>query len=284
MLEPGGLHVLEQPFSTTFAAISALAISAKAASCVEQICAIYPYDARLELRRHLQRHVDVLAPHARCQAIDRIIGQLNRFLGSAESHRCENRAEDFLLRDDRRRMHIAQKSRGEIETPRGQHNLRLPAGRAIRHALCHHAFDAIQLHARDDGADIDRLIERGSDAQGAHALANLGHQRLRDALLHEQARTRAAHLSLVEPDSIDETFDRAVEVGIFEDDERRFPTQFERKAFVACGGRVANRASHFGRPSERNLIDIRMPHQRLAGRPVSGNDVDDSGGQCRFLA
>jgi hypothetical protein len=105
-----------------------------------------------------------------------------------------------------------------------------------------------------------------------------------NAFLHQQARTRAAHLSLVEPDSVDQAFDRAVEIGIFENNERRFPSQFEREAFVACSRRAADRASNFGGSGERDLVDVRMLHQRLAGRAVSGHDVDDSRGQSRFLA
>ena len=194
----------------------------------------------------MQRDVDVLAPHARRQAIDRVVGQLDGLLRSAERHRGKNGAKDFLLRDDRSGMHIAQKSRRVIETARRQRNLRLPAGRAFRDALRHHALDAVQLHARDNGADIDRLVERRTDAQAAHAVANLRDQRLGDAFLHQQARARAADLPLVEPDSVDQTLDCAVEIRIFEDDERRLAAEFEREPFVACGGRAADRASNFG--------------------------------------
>ena len=105
-----------------------------------------------------------------------------------------------------------------------------------------------------------------------------------NAFLHQQARTRAAHLPLVEPDSVDQAFDRAVEVGIFKNDERRLAAQFEREALVAGGGRAANGASDFRRSGERNLVDIRVLHQRFAGRAIAGHDVDDARGQSCFLA
>ncbi len=54
------------------------------------------------------------------------------------------------------------------------------------------------------------------------AIKRLGH-----AFLHQQPRPRAAHLPLVEPDRVHQTFDRGVEIGVVEDNERRFAAQFE---------------------------------------------------------
>jgi len=109
-----------------------------------------------------------------------------------------------------------------------------------------HALDAIELNSRDDGADVDRFVERCSDTQLAHAIANLRDQGLGNALLHEQARTGAADLPLVEPDSVDQAFDGAVEIGVFEDDERRFAAEFEGEPLVAGCGCAADGASDFG--------------------------------------
>ena len=44
----------------------------------------------------------------------------------------------------------------------------------------------------------------------AHAVANLCDERLGDALLHQEARSGTTDLSLIEPDPVDEPFDRAV--------------------------------------------------------------------------
>ncbi len=120
--------------------------------------------------------------------------------------------------------------------------------------------------------------------QRAHAIAHLRDERLGDALLHQQARTGAADLSLIEPDAIDQAFDRAVEVGVFEDDERRFASQFEREPLVAGRGRAADGASHFGRAGEGDLGHVGMLHQRFAGRAVAGDNVDDSWRQSNFRA
>jgi len=91
------------------------------------------------------------------------------------------------------------------------------------------------LHARDDSADINGLIERGTHAKRVHAVLNLADQFIGDALLHQQPRTGAANLSLVEPDAVDQAFDGAVEVRVFKDDEGGFPTEFEGEFFCECG-------------------------------------------------
>ena len=91
-------------------------------------------------------------------------------------------------------------------------------------------------------------------------------------------------MSLVEPDAVNQTFDGAVEIGVFENDERRLAPEFERKPFVAGRGRTANGASDFGRTRERDLLDVRMLDQRFACRAVSRNNVDDARRQPGFLA
>src|ERR1700721_4879292 len=103
-------------------------------------------------------------------------------------------------------MHIAQQSGGEVE-PTGRHlDLRLPTGCAFGNSLIHETTNAFQLHRSDDGANIDSFVQRRTDAERAHAAPNFFHKRLRDAFLHQQTRTRTANLSLIEPDSVDNSF------------------------------------------------------------------------------
>src|SRR5580692_3604163 len=114
-------------------------------------------------------------------------------------------------------MHIAQQSGGEVE-PTGRHlDLRLPTGCAFGYSLIHETTNAFELHRSDDGANIDRFVQGRTDAERAHAAPNFFHERLRDAFLHQQTRTRTANLSLIEPDSIDQSFDRTVEISVLKD-------------------------------------------------------------------
>ena len=167
------------------------------------------------------------------KAISRVVGQLDGFAGRAESHRGEHRAENFLLRNDRSGMDIAQQRWRKIKPPRRHRDLRLPAGCAFGNALIHQSLNALQLHARHNGADVDGFVQRRSYPQRAHAIANLGDQRFGNALLHQQPRTRAANLPLIQPDPVDQTFDGAVEIGILENNEWRFAAQLQRKPLMA---------------------------------------------------
>src|SRR5579859_7693338 len=181
-------------------------------------------------------------------------------------------------------MDVAEKSGREIEAAGGHGNVGLPAGGAFGDALIDEALDAIELDASDDGADVDGFIERRADAQSVHAIANFGDERLGDAFLHQEARTGAADLALVEPDAIDEAFDGGVEVGVLENDEWRFAAEFEREFFVAGGGGFAYGAADFGGTGEGDFVDVGMSDQGFACGAVAGDDVDYSGREIDLLA
>ena len=82
--------------------------------------------------------------------------------------------------------------------------------------------------------------------------------RLGDAFLHEQARAGAADLALVEPDGVDHALDRAVEIGVVEDDEGRLAAELQRQLLAGAGGRLADDAADLGRAGEGDLVDVRM--------------------------
>src|SRR5204862_5219956 len=80
VLEPLQLHVLEQTFSSAFPAVTALAISSEAASCIEQIRAIHPNHTGLDLCCDLDSDIDVLAPYERRQSVDGVVGHVHPLL------------------------------------------------------------------------------------------------------------------------------------------------------------------------------------------------------------
>src|SRR5689334_10525418 len=105
------LHVLPHPFPTALSPEPALAIPPKPRRRIEQIRRIHPHHPALELRRNVQREVDVLRPYTRRQSIRSVIRQLHRFRWRTEGHRHEYRAEDLHLRDRRRRLNIREQRR-----------------------------------------------------------------------------------------------------------------------------------------------------------------------------
>ena len=69
---------------------------------------------------------------------------------------------------------------------------------------------------------------------------------VRHAGLHQKPRSGAADLALIEPDGVDDPFDRAVEICVVKHDVRGFPAELERQSFAAAGGGFADAATHGG--------------------------------------
>jgi hypothetical protein len=101
--------------------------------------------------------------------------------------------------------------------------------------------------------------------------------------LHQQARSRAAHLPLVEPDRVDDPLDHAVEVRVLEDDERALAAQLERQLLAAARRRASDDAPTSVEPGERDLVDVRMVDDRRAGGPSPVTTFSTPAGQPRLL-
>ena len=65
-----------------------------------------------------------------------------------------------------------------------------------------------------------------------------------DTLLDQQSAACTAHLPLVEPDRVNQTFDRAVDIGVIKDDIGGFAAQFQCQRLTHRGS--ANFAADFG--------------------------------------
>ena len=101
-------------------------------------------------------------------------------------------------------------------------------------------------------------------------------QAISHCLLHQQPRSCAAYLPLIEPNCINQAFYRAVKIGIIKHDEGGFSPQFKSELFAAACGGLANFAPHIGGSGKGNLIDIRVVHQMLAHGAIAGDDVYNS--------
>src|SRR5713101_7238862 len=181
LLKPCRLEILAQAFAASLSAKAAFAVATKPAGGVEQIRAIDPHDAGFQLCGDVQRHIDAFAPHASGQAVNGIVGEFDRLTWRAEGHRRKNGTENLLLSDYRTWMNVAKQRRRKIQSTCWQPSIPVP-------------LDAFELHARDDRSEVDGLIERRADTQRVHAVLNLADPLLRDAFLHQQARTGTTQL------------------------------------------------------------------------------------------
>ncbi len=142
-------------------------------------------------------------------------------------------------------------------------------------------LDPVKLHRVDNGTHVDALVQRVADAKLVHAGLEARMESVGKALLNQQTGARATHLPLIEPDRIDQSLDRAVDIGILEHDERRFAAQFKGEGDAASRSRRADLAPDLGGTGKGDLVHIRC-RDHLAHSAVSGHDVDHPVGQARL--
>ena len=279
MTGPGGLlcgQIFVHAFLAALAAEAAFAEAAEAARRIEHVGAVDPHHAGLQLRRDVHREVDVLAPHRSRQPVTRVVGKLDGLFRRTEAHRGKHRAENFLLRQYVGGSHAGGERRKMEPAGRGQLEVGLPAGGALPGALGDQTLHPLELAAVDQRADVGVLVERAADAQPRHPRLHLGDEGIGDAFLDEQPRSGAADLALVEPDPVDQSFHRAVEVGILEDEEGGLAAELQRELLAGTRRRPADDLAHLGRAREGDLVHAGMVDDRGAGARAARNDVDDA--------
>src|SRR5208282_6320380 len=106
---------------------------------------------------------------------------------------------------------------------------RLPTGRAFRDTLCYELFDSLQLDRGNDRANVDPFVERIAYAKIFHPAPEFLDDFCSDPFLHKEAAARAADLTLVEPDRVDDPFDCSIKIRVFKNDKRGLATQFQRE-------------------------------------------------------
>ena len=143
---------------------------------------------------------------------------------------------------------------------------RRPALRALGLPGVAELADARELLGRVDRADVGVLVERIAEAQRRHARLQLGDDLIGDRLLHEQARARAADVSLVEEDAVDDALDRLVERRVVEDDVGGLAAELEAQALGRAGDAALDQLADLGRARERDLVDALVLDQRLPDR------------------
>ena len=260
-----GDAVLEEALAAALAAEAALAIAAEARSGVEQVGRIDPDDARLDAGRDFERAVDVLRPHRRRKAVARVVGERDRLVGRAEGHGDQHRAENLLARQDRSRLDPGDQGRG-IEAAAIRAGDRPPA--RTRAPPRPPSRISRSMRSSWTGATIAPTSVDLSSGSPTRSLAmrarSFAVKCVRDAFGRQQPRARAADLPLVEPDRVDDALDRAVEIGVLEDDERRLAAELERQLLAGSRGRLADGAADLGRAGEGDLVDAVVRDERRA--------------------
>jgi len=163
----------------------------------------------LILSRQMQRPRNVLAPHARRESITVLFASFNRFLGVGNVSPPSNGPKTSCCAT----LDVGCTHCSTASADKKNHALAAPVFGPAQQVAPRgrpgpHLFDAVQLHPRYDRLRCRRLVERcPARCYACSFIANLRHQR--SAMLSASAAaTRAADLPLVEPDSIDQAFNR----------------------------------------------------------------------------
>src|ERR1043165_8121101 len=99
-----------------------------------------------------------------------------------------------------------------------------------------------------------------------------------DFVLHEQSRTCDAGLTAGCEDACNRASDSIFHDAIVEDDVGRLAAEFEDHWFQMAGGRLIDAFSRLPAARERDLGDLGMGGDRLAGLGTEArDDVEDAG-------
>ena len=201
----------------------------RTASWIEFVVRVSPNHAGLELLREAENLRAFVRPNSRAEPVHRVVGFFDGFVRRAERENRKHGTENFFARDAARLRDAREESRCEPKTFLRKHARR---GITIRFALAdlHELFDFLELHLRVDRADVGVLVERIAEPQRRHAIAKLANDDVVHALFDEQARARAAHVTFVEINSFDDSFDGLIDGRVREDDVRGFSAELEREA------------------------------------------------------
>ena len=236
----------QHAFAPALTAKAAFTVTAKAGGGVEDVGGVHPHHTGFDLGRYVQRQIDVFRPDRGGKAVAGVVGQFHRLVRRTECGERGHRAKDLDLGENVGGGDIGEETRREEAAYDWKVALRLMQDGALGLPLRHQTLDAGQLHRIDDGAHVGGFVQRIADPQFRQPrLQTVGEDR-GEAFLHKDAGAGAAHLPLIEPDRIDDALDRAINVGIGENDEGRLAAQFQCQLLGRPGGHLADLAANFG--------------------------------------
>ena len=145
-------------------------------------------------------------------------------------------------------------------------------------ALLNVPHDTVELELRHLRALEGLRVERITNLVFRRALLEALQELIVDVLLHEDTRSRAAALAVVEVDAKVDPRDGVVDVGVLEDDVGRLAAQLERHLLqVRLGCGLQDHAADDGRSSEGNLVNVHVRRDGRAGDTAkAGDHVDDT--------
>ncbi len=141
--------------------------------------------------------------------------------------------------------------------------------------------DALELHRRDQRADIDGLVERVADAE-RRAMRVLSLAMKRSSMdsctsRREPAQQTWPWLNQMASTTPSTAESRSASSKTMKGD---LPPSSRRQPLAGAGGGLADDLADFGRAGEGDLVDAGVVDDGGAGLAVAGDDVDHTLGQA----
>src|SRR6266705_2481992 len=229
--------------------------------------------------------VDVAAVEVRREAEFGVVGEPDRFFFVLEAEEWRDRAEGLLLRYFHAGVDVGEDGGLEEGTAEG---VALAAGqefRAFGERVADVLFDFLHRGLVDERALHDAGLHAVADFHRLHLLGGLGIDKDKDLVLHEQAVRAHAGLAGVPVLGGERAFDRGIEVGVVEDDERRVAAELHGSLLHGLRALLEQYLADRGRPGECDFA-----HQGIGGHfapdrgGAAGEHAEDTLWNSRALA
>ncbi|MNZ63441.1 hypothetical protein D3C78_815870 [compost metagenome] len=139
-------------------------------------------------------------------------------------------------------------------------------------------FDLGQSSAIDQRTLLGFTVQGAADAHGGNRFDELAGEGFVHAVLNEEAIYTNAGLPGVTELRGHGAFDRRIQIGVVEHDERRVAAQLQRDLFQGVGGLAHQQFAGAGRTGERQLAHDAGRLQCAANRHgITGDDVEHTG-------
>src|SRR6516162_1110707 len=209
---PARYQILIHSLAPAFTSESALPAAPEARRSIKKVRRVDPHGSCFEPRRNLKSHTHILCPDRSRETVNCVVCQFHRLPSVPKTQRYDNGAENLLLRKSGRRFNITEKNRWIIEVLPGSNPARLPERCAVRLCLFDKTVSLSQLLCGNEGAEVGVSVQRVTNAQRLHPMAQIGEHFFVDAFLQEQPAPGTASLALTSPDSVHDPFNGAIEV------------------------------------------------------------------------
>src|ERR1700722_2481268 len=260
-----------------FAAETGLLVAAKRRDRIEVVVAVDPDRARLQRAGDLMSAADVARPDRCGKPVFGVVALENRIVLVGEGDRSADGAKNLLARNLHVVLDVGEQRRIDEVALAGSRGTTGRHGGAFFSADFEESFDAIELLLRYQRSNGALLIEGIAHRDALAKIRELADYFVVAFALHENARAGAADLARIEEHAHHRGRHGLIQVGVREDDIRRFAAEFQRYLFQIAGGGLKDDLADFGRAGERDLIDVGMLGDRATGaRAHAGDDIEDA--------